>query len=58
MENLHIEATKYTPYIKLDAEKGFCLFREKATRRIPLIFINLYWSGSIAILQSRIRKKR
>ncbi len=30
MENLHIEATKYTPYINLDAEKGLLSFSGKS----------------------------
>jgi hypothetical protein len=30
MENLHIEATKYTPEITLDAEKGFLSFVGKS----------------------------
>ena len=30
MENLHIEATKYTPDIKLDAQKGFLSFAGKS----------------------------
>jgi len=30
MENLHIEATKYTPEINLDAQKGFLSFSGKS----------------------------
>lgn len=30
MENLHIEATKYTPEIKLDADKGLLAFSGKS----------------------------
>ena len=30
MENLHIEATKYTPGINLDAQKGFLSFSGKS----------------------------
>jgi hypothetical protein len=30
MKNLHIEATKYTPKIKLDAKKGFLFFSGKS----------------------------
>jgi hypothetical protein len=30
MENLHIEATKYTPAITLDAQKGFLSFSGKS----------------------------
>lgn len=30
MENLHIEATKYTPEINLDAKKGFLSFSGKS----------------------------